>query len=220
MAKRLLSIAAVVVLFGSVAMAQAGPGAGSLAQPDTVTAQGGPMDGPDNVVLMRGGPGGEFMQAGGRSFTIRTRGPMGPGPMMRFHGRGMDEWWANPELAERIGLSDQQKQQLEKIGLDSRLKTIDLRADLEKAQVILGPMLQTYHPDENAVLAQVEKVSQARASLDKEHIQTMLASRNVLTEEQWNKLKTMRMGFHHDFERRSVHRGSMMRKGPPAPPSK
>ncbi len=139
--------------------------------------------------------------------------------MMWFHGRGMGQWWRNPEVAERIGLSDQQTQQLEKISQDSRLKMIDLRADLEKQEVILGPMLQTYHPDEAQVLAQVEKVSQARAALEKARVQTILASRGILTEEQWNKLKDTRPGFHQNFRRRGL--GRPMRPWTPAtPPSK
>jgi Spy/CpxP family protein refolding chaperone len=167
-------------------------------------------------MTLRGGPGGPMQERGGRVFEMRVRGPMGAGPRMWFHRWGMGQWWRNPEIAEKIGLSDQQKQQLEKISQDSRLKMIDLRADLEKQEVILGPMLQTYHPDEAQVLAQVEKVSQARAALEKARVQTMLASRSVLTEEQWNKLKDTRPAFHQNFRRRSLPRP--MRPQTPATP--
>jgi Spy/CpxP family protein refolding chaperone len=72
------------------------------------------------------------------------------------------------------------------------------------------------------VLAQVEKVSQARAAVEKARIQSMLATRSVLTEEQWNKLKDARMarmGSHRAFRQRGFQRG--MRRGtPPTPPSK
>lgn len=202
MMKRLWSVAAVLVLFGTVALAQDPPAPG-------------PVEGP-GAVTMQGGPGGLMR---GRTFEMRTRGPMGPGNGMGFHRGGMGSWWRNPRVAEEIGLNDQQKQQLEEISQASRLKSIDLRADLEKQQVMLGPMLQTYHPDEAGVLAQVDKVSQARAALEKERVQTMLATRNVLTEEQWNKLKDTRMGFHRSFRRQGFSR-SMRRGTPPAPPSK
>ena len=224
MVKRLLSIAAVVALFGAVALAQEAPTSGPADGPGTATAQAGPagcpMGGP-GLGRMRGGPGGGPMQGpGGRTFNMRARGPMGAGPRMGFRGRGMGQWWRNPAVAEKIGLSDQQKQQLEKISQDSRLKMIDLRADLEKQEVVLGPMLQTYHPDESQVLAQVEKVSQARAALQKARIQSMLAGRNVLTEEQWTKLQqTRRMGFRQGFHRRGFQRG-MGPKLPATFPSK
>ena len=170
------------------------------------------------VALGQGGPAGP-MQGPGRQAGMQMQGPMRAGRMSRSHRMGMGPWWMNPAVAERIGLSEQQKQQLEKISQDGRLKMIDLRADLEKQQVILQPMMQAYHPDEAQVLAQVEKVSQARAALEKARVQTMLAGRNVLTGEQWNKLKQTRMPFHHNAGRRGVHR-SMMPPAPPAPPSK
>jgi Spy/CpxP family protein refolding chaperone len=204
MVKRLLSIAAALALFSTIALAQEGQVSGTVEGPDNVAVQAGP--GP-----MRG--------FGGRTFEMRMRGPEGHGNVMWFHRGGMGSWWNNPEIAEKIGLNDQQKQQLEKISQARRLKMIDLRADLEKQQVILGPMLQAFHPDEAQVLAQVDKVSQARAALEKERVQAMLATRNVLTEDQWNKLKESRMGFHHTFRRQGFSR-SMRRGAPPNPPSK
>jgi Spy/CpxP family protein refolding chaperone len=221
MVKRLLNIVLVIALFSTIAMAQERSEEVVVEGPDTVAVEAGPaagaMQGSDLMMLKEGpdGPPG----TGERVFNMRVRGPMGPGRMMWFHGRGMGQLWRNPEVAEKIGLSDQQKQQLEKISQDSRLMMIDLRADLEKQQVILGPMLQTYHPNEAQVIAQVEKVSQARAALEKARVQTMLASRGVLTEDQWNKLKDTRAGFHQNFRRRGPQRP--MRPQPPAtPPSK
>ena len=193
MIKKLFSTAAVVVLFSGLAMAQAGSACGFTEGPGTTT--------------VRVGPGGGFMQGSGPSlFRMRMMGGMGHGPMMWFHGRGMGQWWKNPEIAQRIGLTDQQTQRLDKIALDGRLKMIDLRADLEKEQVILGPMLQVYHPDEAQVLAQVDKVSQARAALEKQRVETMLATRNVLSEEQWKKLQDARMGFYRGFGPRRFQR--------------
>ena len=206
MVKRLVSIAAVLALFSTVALAQEGQTSATVDGPDTVAVQAGPG-------------AGDMLGPGPRFFEERTGGPMGRGNVMWFHRGGMGSWWSNPRIAEEIGLNDQQKQQLEKISQAGQLKMIDLRADLEKQQVILGPMLQTYHPDESQVLEQVEKVSQARAALEKERVQTMLAARNVLTEEQWNKLKDSRMTFHRSFRGRGFQR----HMGPPmpdTPPSK
>ncbi len=189
--KSLFSTLAVVALCSSMAMAQAGTMGGSTAT--VATAQADPGGG------FMGGPMPRF---GGRELFIRTR----RGPMMGFRAWGMGSWWMNPETAQRIGLTDQQKQQLEKINQDGQLRMIDLRADLEKQEVILAPMMRTYHPDEAQVLAQVGKVSQARAALEEARVQTMLARRNVLTEEQWNKLQNTRMGFHRTFgPRRGFH---------------
>lgn len=204
--KKLFSTVAVAVICSGLAMAQGGPASGYA---------GGQVM---NTVQVRSGGG--FMQGpGGPFMRMRTMRGMGHGPMMRF-GRGwMGQWWRNPEVAQRIGLTDQQTQQLDKISQDARLKMIDLRANLERQQVILGPMLQAYHPDEAQVLAQVDKVSQARAAMSKARIQTMLATRNVLSEEQWKKLQDTRMGFHRGFGPRTFRR-SGGRAMPSPPPSK
>lgn len=217
--KQLFNIALVVALFGAVAMAQERSKEVVVEGPDTAAVQAGiaagPMQGPDTMMPQEIPDDPPVLRE--RVFNLRARGPFGPGPMMWFHGRGMGEWWRDPEVVEKIGLSDQQKQQLEKISLDSRLKMIDLRADLEKQEVILGPMLEAYHPNEAQVLAQVEKVSQARGEVEKQRVQTMLASRGVLTEEQWSKLKDARSESHQNIRRRSHPRPT--RPATPATPA-
>jgi len=174
--------------------------------------------------MFTNGPGPESMSlppAGNASF-FRARAGFG-GPMardgMRMHGR-MGEWWKNPDLAQRIGLTDDQVQQLDKISYQSQLKMIDLRATVEKERLMLGHELQADHPSEDAVLGQVDKVSQARAAVERSRVQTMLSTRNVLTPEQWKKLKTSRMGFDgRSFERRGFRgQGRMMRGTPPPKP--
>jgi Spy/CpxP family protein refolding chaperone len=220
--KSFFSTLAVIALCSGMAMAQTGPVGGPAEGPTIVTAQAGQVEGfaeDPGPMTVQAGPGQGFMGGpmpprGGREMFIRRE----RGPNVFFRARGRGSWWTNPEVAERIGLSDQQKQQLEKINQDSQLKMIDLRADLEKQQVILAPMLKAYHPDEAEVLAQVDKVSQARAALEKARVQTTLASRNVLTEEQWQKLHDTRMTFHRTFgPRRGSHPPGRMR---PQPPSK
>jgi|SRR5690242_4485601 len=219
MVKRLFNMALMVALCSSLAMAQERSEDVVVEGPDTVATEAGPaagsMQGPDTMMLKEGPD--DPPAPGQRVFNMRVRGPMGPGPVMWFRGRGMEEWWTSPRVAEELGLNDQQKQQLEKISQDGRLKMIDLRADLEKQEVILGPLLRTFHPDEVQVLAQVDKVSQARAALEKQRVQTMLASRGVLTEEQWKKLEDSRPRFHESFRRHP--RPARPGTAPPTPPT-
>lgn len=197
--KRLLSSVGIVLIFCGLATGQ---------EVTTATGQGGPGrmfiegPGPERMPLPR--PGNVLY------FRARTRmgGPMG-------------EWWRNPELAQKVGLSDQQTQQLDKISYESQMKMIDLRATLEKERLTLGQMLQADHPNEDAVLGQVDKVSQARAAIERARVQRMLAIRNVLTVEQWKKLKAARMQFHRGFGMgmgRFGGRGMPMRwQAPPKP---
>lgn len=188
--KKLLSSLGIVVMFCAVAMAQEGPVVVEHADPGRPFIERGeaetmPLSPPHDVLYFR---------ARGR------RGGLMCGPM---HGP-MGKWWKNPELAQKVGLSDEQVQKLDKISYESQLQMIDLRATLEKEQLMLGQQMQADHPNNDAVLEQVDKVSQAKAAIARARVQTMLATRNVLTTEQWKKLKTARMDFHHRF---FMHRG-------------
>jgi periplasmic protein CpxP/Spy len=113
-------------------------------------------------------------------------------PGMGMRGMGPGKWWKNPELAKKLGLTDDQINKMEKIFQDSRLKLIDLHATLEKQEVILEPLIEADHPDEDRVLSQIDQVAQARAELEKANARMLLGIRNVLTPEQWKQLKAER----------------------------
>lgn len=115
----------------------------------------------------------------------RGMGPMGPG----MGGPGMmGKWWKNSELVRQLGLSDAQVQQIEKIFQERRLQLIDLQAALQKQEATLEPLVEADRPEEGQVTAQIDRVAQARANLEKAHAQMLLAIRRVLTVEQWKQL--------------------------------
>jgi protein CpxP len=112
------------------------------------------------------------------------------GGMMRMPGPGFGgKWWNNSELAAKLNLTDQQKTQMEQIFQQSRLKLIDQRAAVEKAEATLEPLMSSDRPDEAQVLAQIDKVAQARAELEKTNARMQLGIRQVLTADQWKQLK-------------------------------
>lgn len=118
-------------------------------------------------------------------------------PMEReFHGgpgRGMGgRWWDNPQLAKDINLQADQKQKMEEIFQQNRLKLIDQHAALQKEEATLEPLMSADSPDESKILAQIDKVAQARAELEKSNARMLLAMRQVLTADQWTKLKAAR----------------------------
>lgn len=128
-------------------------------------------------------------------------GPMGgPGmdghrpPMERaFRGHGLDiRWWNNPRVIERLKLTDDQRKQFDQILLDHREKLIDLRASLSKAELELEPLMQADQPNESAILAQIDRVAQARAELEKANARYLLALRSKLTPEQWKQVQEFR----------------------------
>ncbi len=146
-----------------------------------------------------GGPGGPEPGQG------PGKGGFGGPPMQRaFHDGNFGRWWNNPELAQQLNLTDQQKHQMDDIFLQHRLKLIDLNANLEKQETLLHPMIESDQPDEAKILAQIDAVAQARADLEKANAHMLFDIRKTLTPDQWQKLKAMRE------EHRS---GKMMRDG-------
>ena len=69
------------------------------------------------------------------------------------------------------------------------MQLIDLHAALERAEAILDPLIEADQPDVAQVIAQIEKVAQARANLEKSDARMLLAIRRVLTVDQWKKLR-------------------------------
>ena len=119
-------------------------------------------------------------------------GTMGEGPGFHAfagHRMGPPQFWKNPEVAQKLGISDAQVQKLDQIAFDHRMKMIDMRAALEREELKLQPLMQASTPDENQILAQIDKVATQRAQIEKANIQSMLAERRVLTPEQWKKFQ-------------------------------
>lgn len=108
-----------------------------------------------------------------------------------FHGKPRGRWWLDPILAKQLGLTEDQQKRMDTLFQESRLKLIDLRATLQKQEVILQPMLAADQPDETQVLAQIDRVAQARAELEKANARMLLGLRRVLTLSQWKELQAL-----------------------------
>ena len=135
--------------------------------------------------------------------TMLAQGPgggMGPGfgghrpPMENAFGpqSAQGRWWNNPRVVERLKLTDVQRKEFDDIYLQHREKLIDLRASLQKAELALEPLVSDSQPNETKILAQIDKVAQARAELEKANAAFLLAIRSKLTAEQWTQVQAYR----------------------------
>jgi len=125
------------------------------------------------------------------------------------HGR----WWNNPQVAERLKLTDTQRKAMDDTLQQHRETLVDLRGSLEKSELELEPMMKEDQPNESQILAQIDKVAQARAELEKANARFLLAIRSKLTPEQWKQVQA---------ERANRPRGAWQRdgrRGPGAPPA-
>jgi len=123
--------------------------------------------------------------------TRRQPGPPGVAPMPPMPPPALGKWWKNSDVVKELQLTDAQIKQIEQTFLDFRLKLIDLRADVERQELRLQPLIEADRPDEQQVGTQVDAVLSARARLEKTNTMMMLAIRRSLSVEQWKKLQAI-----------------------------
>lgn len=116
----------------------------------------------------------------------RTHGPLDRATYLGRSGR----WWSDPHFAQRLGLTGDQTKKMDDIFDQHRLKLIDLSATLQKEEAVLEPLLAAEQSDESKVLAQIDRVAQARAELEKGNARMLLRIRSVMTQDQWTQLRT------------------------------
>jgi Spy/CpxP family protein refolding chaperone len=187
-ARPLLTFALLSVLTGPLVPAQQPDPAPSTAVP--------PSDRP--------APGQSQPGQIGRDVRIIT--PGGMRPESRIAPPGI--WWRNPDLIQKLALTADQQKRMDDIFQQSRLQLIDLKAAVEKQEVLLEPLLAANPPDTNKVLAQIDRAAQARAELEKANAKMLLGIRTVLTPDQWTKLQA------EERENRRMMMRDRMRRGP------
>lgn len=99
-----------------------------------------------------------------------------------------DRWWKNLATAQSLGLTSSQVKQMDEVFQQFRLKLIDLTAALEREEVILEPMVSAEPLEEARITAQIDRIAQARAELEKANGRMLLGIRKLLTPEQWGKV--------------------------------
>ncbi len=158
----------------------------AIAQPPQGSGAPPPGQGPGPGVPGLGGPpAGGFGGPGGRETPPPPRNNRPP--MERSLPPGT--WWRNPEMVQKLGINSDQQKKIEDVFQQHRLKLVDLDATLKKEEIILEPLMSADSPDEVKTLAQIDKVAQARAELEKANARFLFAIRRVLTPEQWKKLQ-------------------------------
>jgi Spy/CpxP family protein refolding chaperone len=156
----------------------------------------------------------------GTALAQGAGGGMGPGfgehrpPMEKAFGGhdGQGRWWNNPKVAERLKLTDEQRKAFDGILLGHREKLIDLHANLEKAELAMEPLMRDDSPNEASILAQIDKIAQARAELEKANARFLLAIRAKLTPEQWKLVQEFRA--RHEGEGKGMEGREQGRGGP------
>lgn len=114
---------------------------------------------------------------------------VGGGPGM---GGGPGAFWRNPEIAKKLGLTEDQKAKAQTAFKEHRRVLVDLRADLEKKELDLQEAMDADKVDEAKIQALADQVIAARGKLGKDFMGMMLKVRQILTKDQWHQLQEMR----------------------------
>ena len=162
------------------------------------------------------GPGPGPGQGGGPGFGMHRP------PMERALGLRSPQgrWWNDPAMVDKLKLTDDQRKAMDAILLNHREQLVDMRAAVEKSELEMEPLLQDDVPNEARVLAQIDKIAQARAELEKANARFLLAIRAKLSPDQWKQLQTARAD---RMQRRGWGRdgqpggGGAKPQGPPPP---
>ncbi len=128
------------------------------------------------------------IQAPRPAVVVQPAQPAKP-PLERALGVPGGKWWTRPEMAQKLGLTADQTRKMDDTFQQYRLKLIDLNASVQREEIIMEPLVAAESPDEAKIVAQIDKVAQARAELEKANARMLLGIRRLLTPEQWNKLK-------------------------------
>lgn len=132
-----------------------------------------------------------------------------------FGGHGFG-FLHNERMKAELGLTDEQTEKLRQTFTESRKANIKMKADLQIRRMELHEILRADNADRDAALKKVEEISNLRAQLMRQHVESMLTAKSILTPEQQKKVHTMmaeRKSRHGDGPR---HRGGF-RRGPGGP---
>jgi Spy/CpxP family protein refolding chaperone len=114
----------------------------------------------------------------------RRQGPAG-GPQAHMGMQGP------ARMAEALGLTDQQKAQIEKLRADQERAAIKRRADNQLAQFDLRELLKAQTVDEKTVALRVKDLTDLHGAAIKARVDHLLAMKKILTPEQQEKMKQM-----------------------------
>ena len=92
---------------------------------------------------------------------------------------------------QELNLTDAQKDQMEQLSYDHQSRMIDLKAQVEKAQLDKRHAMNTDSPDKARVLSATREVSRIRGQIAEERVNNRFAMRDILTAEQLETLKSL-----------------------------
>ncbi|MDH3890869.1 MAG: Spy/CpxP family protein refolding chaperone [candidate division Zixibacteria bacterium] len=95
-------------------------------------------------------------------------------------------------MADELGLSDDQKEQIKKLALGHKLASVDNHAAVKKAEITLKAMMHDGDSDQGKVFAAIDKLFALKADVKKASWSHHEKVKGLLTDEQRDKMKELK----------------------------
>ena len=99
------------------------------------------------------------------------------------------KWWRRTEIVNQLGLTEEQQNRLETVFRGAANDLIDLRAQVEKANIALRGELDQPQLNRQAIQRVANRLSEARAHLFERELMMLVDMRAVLTDAQWQRMR-------------------------------
>jgi len=101
-------------------------------------------------------------------------------------------WWGRPEIRRDLKLTNEQQRQIQATVKQYRPHLIDIRAEVNKAEIDLEAQFDHDPVDMPKANQAIEQLIAARSDLTRTLSQLSLKLRALLTEQQWQQLQRLR----------------------------
>lgn len=124
-------------------------------------------------------------------FSLLAQEPREAKPVAPGNSQGLLQALISGQLANEIGLTDEQKVKLFGVLRQNRMRLLQLRREAARHESDLELALSADTVDEARVNTAIDNLSKARAELTRAVSTTTLQMRQVLSGEQWRQLQQM-----------------------------
>ena len=100
-------------------------------------------------------------------------------------------WWRVPYFSDALAITDQQKEELDKLFDESRKRLLDLKRELEREKRDLDSMIEQKDLNEHATIAQMKKLESTRTKLAATRFSYSLEVRKLLGHDCFQQLRIL-----------------------------
>ena len=99
-------------------------------------------------------------------------------------------WWRQPAIVQMLALTEDQQSRLETIFRGNANDLIDLKAEVEKSNIVLRGELDRPQLDRAAIRRVAARLNDSRSRLFERELMMLVDMRSVLNDSQWNRLRS------------------------------